>query len=58
MESILVAAVLAVVGLVAAIGIYWGVSDPVTRKYKPWGGWFLGRPMRQARPPDAPDRDA
>ena len=47
MESILIAAVLVVIGLVAAAGIYWGKSDPVTKDYTPSTlGLFPGRMWR------------
>ena len=41
----IVAAVFVLVGLVAAVGLLWGLQDPVTRRYKPGvGGLFrIGR---------------
>jgi len=39
----IVAAVLLFVGLVAAVGIYLGERDPVTRAYKPGNLVLLGR---------------
>jgi hypothetical protein len=39
----IVAAALILVGIVAAVGIYLGERDPVTRAYKPGIGGPLGR---------------
>ena len=57
----IVAAVFVFVGVVAAVGLLWGLQDPVTRRYKPGvGGFFrIGRTL--PRPEfneglDQPDR--
>jgi hypothetical protein len=44
----IVAGVLAVVGVIAVIGLYLGFRDPVTRNYKPKisGLFILGRSWR------------
>lgn len=43
----IVAAAFVFVGLVAAVGLLWGLQDPITRHYKPGvGGFFrIGRTL-------------
>jgi hypothetical protein len=43
----IVAAVFVLVGLVAAVGFWWGDRDPIVRRYKPGSGGFfrIGRTL-------------
>ena len=53
----MVAAVLVFAGLIAAVGLLWGLRDPITRRYKPGVGglFFIGR--RILRPEFDEERD-
>jgi hypothetical protein len=54
-----IAAVLLGVGVIVAVGFYWGNRDPLTRQYKPGigGMFYLGRNSNRSRRGEGSDKN-